>query len=268
VPEHPTGPTDIYQPVVAGLLLLAALAGYLACAVAVRRHGRWPVHRDVLWCAGLGAVAAALIGPLAEVAHRDFVAHMVGHLLLGMLAPLLLVLAAPVTLALRVLPVARGRRLARLLASKPLQVLTHPVPAAALNLAGLWLLYTTDLYQAMSHQAGLHAAAHFHMLAAGYLFTFAMVGIDPSPHRPGHPTRTVVLVLYLAAHAVLAKHLYGYPAAGVTGQQAASGAMLMYYGGDAIDLAVIIVFCRQWFISSRPRHARRIDLADADAAPG
>jgi putative membrane protein len=238
-----------------GLFLLTALAGYLACAVVVHRHRRWPTYRVALWCAGLAAIAAALVGPLAEAAHRDFVAHVAGHLLLGMLAPLLLVLSAPVTLALRVLPVARARRLARLLASSPVRFLTHPVPAAALNLAGLWLFYTTGLYQAAAHDLGLHAVAHLHMLAAGYLFTVATIGVDPSPHRPGHLARAVVLVLFLAAHAILAKHLYAHPPAGVTSGQAASGAMLMYYGGDAIDLAVIVVFCRQWFITCRPRPA-------------
>jgi putative membrane protein len=253
VPDHRTGATDSYQPLVAGLFLLVALAGYLAGAVAVRRHGRWPAYRGALWCAGLGAIAAALIGPLAEAAHRDFVAHVVGHLLLGMLAPLLLVLAAPVTLALRVLPVAWARRLARLLAGRPVRVLTHPVPAAALNLVGLWLLYTTGLYQATARHPGLHAAMYAHMLAAGYLFTFAVVGVDPAPHRAGHLPRSVVLVLFLAAHAILAKHLYGHPPAGVTNGQAASAAMLMYYGGDVIDLAVITVLCRQWFIAGRPR---------------
>jgi putative membrane protein len=32
--------------------------------------------------------------------------------------------------------------------------------------------------------------------------------------------------------------------------------MLMYYGGDLIDAALITVFCWQWFTASRPRPAR------------
>jgi putative membrane protein len=152
--------------------------------------------------------------------------------------------------------VRQARRLSWLLARWPIRVLTHPVTAAALNLGGLWALYTTGLYQAMSHQPGLHAAVHTHMLAAGYLFTFAIVGVDPSPHRSGYASRTVVLVVFLAAHAILAKQVYAHPPAGVPNAQAASGAMLMYYGGDLIDAALITVFCWQWFTASRPRPAR------------
>jgi putative membrane protein len=249
VPEHPGGALLI------AVILLGALAGYLACGLRARRRGSWPAYRDALWCAGIVVAAVTLTGPLAEAAHHEFVAHMAGHLLLGMLAPLLLVLAAPVTLALRALPARPARRLSWLLTRRPIRVLTHPVTAAALNLGGLWLLYTAGLYQATVQHAGLHAAVHVHMLAAGYLFTFAIVGVDPSPHRPGYLTRAVVLVLFLAAHAVLAKQVYGHAPAGVPNAQAASGAVLMYYGGDLIDVALITVFCWQWFTACRPNRA-------------
>jgi hypothetical protein len=29
--------------------------------------------------------------------------------------------------------------------------------------------------------------------------------------------------------------------------------MLMYYGGDLIDLALIVLLCRQWYAATRPR---------------
>ena len=51
------------------------------------------------------------MGPVATAAHSTFAAHMAGHLLRGMAAPLVLVLGAPVTLALRALPVAEARTL-------------------------------------------------------------------------------------------------------------------------------------------------------------
>ena len=73
----------------------------------------------MLWLLGHVAAPAAASGPLAEAADTGFVAHMVTHLLLGMLAPLLLVLAAPVTLLLRTLPLAAARRVSRVLTSRP-----------------------------------------------------------------------------------------------------------------------------------------------------
>ncbi|MEU4221573.1 cytochrome c oxidase assembly protein [Actinoplanes sp. NPDC026623] len=240
------------------VVLLTAALGYLAGAVVIRRRGGWwPAERTASWIAGLVAAAAALIGPLADAAHHDFTAHMAGHLLLGMTAPLLLVLAAPVTLALRALPVARARTLSHVLASRPARVLTHPLTAAALNGGGLWALYTTGLYGAMRDHAWIHMAVHFHVLAAGYLFTAAVIGVDPAPHRPGRRTRIAALIAFLAAHAILAKHLYGHPWTGVLPADARTGAELMYYGGDLTDLALIYLFCRQWFQAADPARRNR-----------
>jgi putative membrane protein len=140
------------------------------------------------------------------------------------------------------------------------RVLTHPVTAAVLNAGGLWVLYTTRLYQQMNEHSWLHVLVHAHILAAGFLFTAAIIGVDPAPHRPGARTRAVVLVAFLAAHDILAKHLYAYPPMGVSAAQAHTGAQLMYYGGDLLDLALITIFCWQWYSTNRPDrsiHANR-----------
>ncbi|WP_229070185.1 cytochrome c oxidase assembly protein [Actinoplanes sp. DH11] len=244
-------------PLFTAALLVAAVA-YLAGAGAVRRRGGWwPPERTACWLAGLVAAGAALVGPLAAAAHHDFTAHMAGHLLLGMAAPMLLVLAAPVTLALRALPTGSARALSRLLGSGPVRVVTHPVAAAVLNGGGLWLLYTTDLYRAMGEHPWVHVAVHAHILAAGYVFTAAVIGVDPAPHRPNRWIRAAALVAFLAAHAILAKHLYGYPPAGVPDGAGRTGAELMYYGGDLVDLVLIVIFCRQWYQATDPRRRER-----------
>jgi putative membrane protein len=238
-------------------VLLCLAGGYLAAAATVnRRDGAWPAWRTASWCAGLACAAAAVTGPLATAGHHHFTAHMAGHLLLGMAAPLLLVVAAPVTLALRALPTRHARTLSHLLNSGPARVLTHPVTAAALNAGGLWVLYTTSLYQQMAHHAGWQLLVHAHVLAAGYLFTAAIIGVDPAPHRPGRPIRAAVLVAFLAAHGILAKHLYAHPPPGVPQAQAQAGGQLMYYGGDALDVVLIAIFCWQWYAATDPRTGR------------
>ncbi|GAB7045351.1 cytochrome c oxidase assembly protein [Catenuloplanes indicus] len=239
-------------------VLLGTALLYLLGVVAVRRRGGWwPAGRAACWAAGHVAAAAALLGPPAHAAHHDFTAQMTGHLLLGMITPLLLVLAAPVTLALRALPVARARTLSHLLASRPVRTLTHPVTAALLNGGGLGALYLTGLHRAMGEHAGVNVAVHAHVVLAGYLFTAAIAGVDPAPHRPGPRVRAAALIAFLAAHAILAKHLYGHPPAGVLPADARAGAQLMYYGGDAVDLALIVVFCRQWYRAADPRRRDR-----------
>lgn len=260
------------------LLLTVVAIGYGTTALRLRRHGRWPARRPLLFYGGLTLVAISVTGPLADQGHRDFPAHMSGHLLLAMLAPILLALSAPMTLILRALPVSGARRLVSLLKSRPVRALTHPATTAVLNIGGLWLLYTTRLYGLMHEHAWLGVAVHLHLLLAGYLFTASIIGIDPAPHRPSWLVRAVVLVLALGAHAVLAKFLYAHPPSGVSIREAETGSQLMYYGGDLVDLLLIVVFCQQWFQAARPRptgpvrhsgpfsagQSARTFLADAD----
>jgi putative membrane protein len=245
--------TERIADLLAGAMLVVAVAGYLAAAGTARRAGRWPAYRGVFWCTGLGVLAVALLGPLAEAADRDFTTHVAQHLLLGMLAPLLLVLAAPLTLALRTLPRRYARRLSRLGRSRPVRFLSHSVTAGALGAGGLWLFYTTRLYPAVHDDPVAHLAAHAHFLLAGYLFTFAIAGVDPAPHQAGYGGRAIMLVGYLAVHGILAKYLYSHPPPGVPLGQGQRGAILMYYGGDAVDLGLTVAFCRQWLAATRPR---------------
>ncbi|EPE61667.1 putative membrane protein [Exiguobacterium sp. S17] len=88
---------------------------------------------------------------------------MIGHLLLGMLAPLCLALSAPMTLLLRTLDVHVARRVTRVLKSRPLQFFTNPVTASILNIGGLYLLYMTDLYSLMHQSILLYVLIHLHV---------------------------------------------------------------------------------------------------------
>jgi putative membrane protein len=169
-----------------------------------------------------------------------------------MLAPLLLVLGAPVTLLLRSLHTETAKRVVRLLGSPPLRIIAHPVTALSLNTGGLWLLYTTDLHTAMHDPGVVPFLISFHMLAAGYLFTAAIIGLDPVRHRASWMTRALVLIAAMAGHGILAKWLYAHPPAGVPIEQGETGARLMYYGGDAVDLLLVIIFCAKWYHATRP----------------
>lgn len=245
-----TGMTDLLLSLLFILLIVTYIA---AAALSSRRYKSWPVYRTVLWMGGVLSAALAIVGPIAERAHTDFVAHMAGHLLLGMLGPLLMVLSAPMTLLLRTLPVTIARRVSRVLKSPPLRVLTDPVITTILNVGGLWVLYTTNLYAAMHENIFLYAFIHLHVFLAGYFFTASIIYIDPAPHRLSFVYRSVVLIIALAGHSILSKYIYAYPPAGVPASQAESGGMLMYYGGDAVDLVLIFVLCLHWYKAARPR---------------
>jgi cytochrome c oxidase assembly factor CtaG/putative copper export protein len=185
-------------------LALVAFAGLLY-AVGLRslhRRGvRWPVGRTMCWYAGLLVILWATAGGLGVYSHVLFSAHMVSHMLLSMVAPIGLVLAAPVTLALRTLPGARvpdelGPRqlLLAVLHSWPVRLLTQPLVALALWVGSLYGLYFTPLFTTMMSTHLGHVAMQLHFLTVGSLFFWVLIGVDPNPAR-WHPLARMGLLL-------------------------------------------------------------------------
>ena len=247
------------------LLIVAGLLGAYFFAAYVQRRGgrRWSGWRIAAFVAGAGLLAVAAAPPLVRFAHADLRGHMLQHLLIGMLAPLGLVLAAPVTLALRTLSVPAARRITGLLRRRPLRVLSHPVTALVLNIGGMYLLYLTPLYAATLGSPALHHLVHLHFLAAGYLFTWAILaGPDPAPHPPRMRTRLGVLFVSMAAHATLGKLMYGYLWPRGTFHRAdeiRAAAQLMYYGGDLAEVLLAVALFAMWYQrrGAHYRHATR-----------
>ncbi|ERJ19822.1 putative conserved integral membrane protein, partial [Salinisphaera shabanensis E1L3A] len=205
----------------------------------------------------LGAALAlvALSPPLMHYGHASIEGHMIQHLMLGMYAPIGLVMAAPVTLALRTLPQRPARALVRWLASAPVRLLAHPITAAVLDIGAMFLLYLTPLYGLMHDTSWLGAVLHLHFLLAGCLFVWAIVGPDPAPHRPGPRLRLLVFFFAMALHGALSKYMYlhGYPLeSGAALEQRRFAAELMYYGGDLAGLAMAGVFFAARYKARRP----------------
>lgn len=241
--------TSWWVPALVGGVLVA---GYL---LGLRRRPAslppWPTGRTVAWTTGALLVALALSPPLRELAHHDPRAHMAQHLLLGMYAPVGLVLGAPVTLFLGSASRRAQLSLASVLRSRPVHVLSHPVLAALLSVGGLFVLYLTPLYARSLVRQDVHWLLLAHLLLAGYLYTWAIAGPDPAPRRPGIVTRTVVLVAAAGAHAFLAKLLYARASDGwaVHGDASTSAAAAwwMYYGGDVAELLLAGMLFGWWY---------------------
>ena len=168
------------------VILAFGVALYAAGVRKLRRRGdRWPVGRTVAWGAGWLVFAYATVGGVGLYSHVLFSAHMVAHMLVSMLAPVLLVAGAPATLALRALPGPRvkGERSPRqlLLAalhSRVARVLTHPVVAFAIFVGSIYALYFSSLFPwLMSGHLG-HTLMQVHFLLAG-------LPVLLRPHRRG-----------------------------------------------------------------------------------
>ena len=66
---------------------------------------------------------------------------------------------------------------------------------------------------------------------------------------------------FLALHSILGKVIYAHPPQGVADEQAQLGAQVMYYGGDYIDLVLIVLFCLDWYRRGGREHARSSSAA-------
>jgi putative membrane protein len=237
-----------------------AVAGVVGLAVAYLllpqgRTGGADRWRAAAFVTGCALLAVALLPPIAPFAHEDFRGHMLQHLLLGMYAPLALVLGAPITRLLRALPVQRARTLTGVMRSRPMGVLAHPISALTLSTGSLAVLYFTPLYDATTTRPALHWLLHAHFVLSGCLFAWVIAGPDPAPSRPAVKARLVVLGAAIALHAVIAQLMYGgflidvhAPIAEVRG-----GAEIMYYGGDIAELLLAAALVATWHPDRRTR---------------
>lgn len=261
-------------------IVLAAL--YVAAVLRLRRRGdHWPPGRTLAWLLGCLALLFVTSSGVGRYMPAMFSMHMVAHMGLSMLVPILLVLGGPVSLALRALPAAGrdnppGMRewLLAALHSRLSRFLTNPVVATFLFVAGFYGLYLSSLFDAaVSSHAG-HLAMNVHFLLSGYLFYWIVIGVDPTP-RPIPPLAKVAVVFAsLPLHAFFGVVLMGtrtvlgaayYRSLGLSwhtdllGDQRLGGG-IAWAAGEVPLVIVMIALLVQW-ARSDARTARRLDRA-------
>ncbi|CAB4674366.1 unannotated protein [freshwater metagenome] len=269
-----------------GILILITALYIRGVVILAKRGDKWPVGRTISFALAVASADFATSGGLGAYAHFAFSYHMVAHMILGMVAPIGFVLSAPITLALRTLPIGRtpderGIRgvLIALLHSKYFQVVSNPVVALAIFDGSLFLLYMTPIFgDLMTSHAG-HLFMNIHFLLAGALFFHVIVGIDPSPKRTPYIVRIIVLFAAMSIHAFFSialmsatTHLDGgyfqsleRPwATDLLADQNAGGAIGWAMGEIPILIALVATFI-QWVREDR-KETRRIDRAEDRAA--
>jgi cytochrome c oxidase assembly factor CtaG len=253
------------------LLLLPVLIAAVLYLVGVRRlaeRGRpWPRRRTGCFIGGLAVIVIATESGLAAYDRVLFSLHVVQHLLLGMVAPLLLVLGAPVTLTLQAAGRSTQTRLLRLLHSRAFGAVTHPVVAWLLFGGTMIALYFSGLYELSLRNQWVHAAMHLHFVVVGFLFLTYVVGIDPVVRALGYGARLLFVLVVLPFHAFLGVALLGSDrvlAAGwyhhVVRHWGASllsdqrtGAGVLWAFGELFGLATAVIVLTQWM-----RHEERV----------
>lgn len=266
VPHEPTMATLVegwHFPVEVWLpIILAALVYWLAYRRVARRHPDNPVPRWRLWSwmAGLGALVLALSSPIEAYDTTLFSAHMIQHLLLTMVAAPLLVLAAPITLLLRVSSSqVRHRWILPVLHSRVVRVVSHPIVAWSLFAAVMWFSHFSPLFDAALEDEGLHYLEHLIYIGSAMLFWWPVVGADPSPHRMTWPGRILYLALGMPLSSFLGLVIFSTPTilydhyatlerdwgwTPLEDQQWAGG--IMWAGGDLVFVIALITAVAAW----------------------
>ena len=190
---------------------LVAAALYVIGFLRIRKAGiHWPVMRLVSWLGGISVVIWCTNAGIATYAQVSVGLHMTQHMVLTMLGPILLVLGAPATLALRALkPSTTGERgprewLVWFLHSPITRVLTNPFYVFIVYVIGLYGLYMTPLFGWLMGSHVGHVVMQAHFIISGYLFYWVLIGIDPRPRPLPYWGRLLLLLLALAVHGFFA----------------------------------------------------------------
>lgn len=197
--------TEWRWDVLLGFACAAALVVYARWVWRLRRRGdTWPPLRTASWAVGTILLFWVTNGGPAVYSSVIFSAHMLQHMLLAMIIPIFLVCGAPMTLALRGLDIrkdsTRGPRewLLVIIHSRFGRFFAHPTVAAVNFAASMIVFYYTPAFEyALSTHIG-HIIMTVHFVLAGYLFTNALIGIDPGPSRPPHAQRLLLLLAIMA----------------------------------------------------------------------
>jgi putative copper resistance protein D len=278
--------TYVPDAAIMGLLIFITALYIRGVVILAKRGDKWPIGRTIAFAFAIAATDFATSGGLGAYARFSFSYHMVSHMILGMVAPIGFVLSAPITLALRTLPIGRtpderGIRgiLITLLHSKYFQVISNPIVALAIFDGSLFALYMTPLFGDLMQSHFGHLFMSLHFLLAGTLFFHVIVGIDPSPKRVPYIVRIIILFAAMSIHAFFSIALMstttlldgGYFASldrpwstDLLADQKAGGAVGWAMGEIPILIALVATFI-QWTRDDK-KETRRIDRAEDRAA--
>ncbi|MFN2517949.1 MAG: cytochrome c oxidase assembly protein [Jatrophihabitantaceae bacterium] len=250
---------------VALAVLVLAAAWYLTgVALVPARHPglRWPLERTIAFMAGLAVCGFATSGSIAVYDQVLFTAHMIGHLALVMLAPVLLMCGRPVTLALTASAEPRRSRIERVVRGRVLSLLTAPPVALASYTVVIVGSHLTGLMDTIMRTTWAGQVEHLVYVLAGCQFFSLIVGDEPIRWRLASPARWLLLAVAMAVDTFTGVVLLQgtRPVAMVTSPGLRVGALsdthtggaIMWFGGDGIMAVVMIVLVVGWLRRGEP----------------
>lgn len=259
-------------PAVALLVLAAVLYGWGMLRV-YRRHPThpWPWARATAFLAGLAVIGVALCSAVGGYESALFWVHMIQHLLLIMVAPVLLVVGRPLMLAMHASRNPWHGRLKRLLRSRPVTVLTCPLVAVPLYAAAVVGTHLTGFMNAVVAGGAARTGEHLAYLVVGYLYLLPGFGREPVRWRLSALTKVVVILLVMPIDTFTGVALLmtrRAPWSGYADQHRGWGpppltdvhwgGAVMWIGGDVIMMALIVATLVPWLAAGDRRRGGRL----------
>lgn len=247
------------------LSLAAATAVYLACWWRRADH----LGRVVWWCAGVGAIVVAALGPVPRLAERSFTGHMVQHLLILCVAAPALVLARPLLVVGARVRWPRLQRNSRWRAVSAAAPIVGPLAAVII----LYVIHLTPVYEQAMRSAVVHEIEHAGFLLAGCALWGAVLAarLRRAPWRIattfGATAATALLGMILTTGSAPISATY----VARSGLDSALddqrlGASLMWVGGMALTLPLLMVAVWRWASAEQRAVERSESLAAGSVA--
>lgn len=247
-------------PAAVVLCVLAALAYLWRAYRTVPRAGhRWSAWRTAAFLSGLAVLLLCLQSFIGVYSHSSFSVHMVLHLLLIMVVPVLIILGQPIAL-LAVGDDRTARVTDRVLDSRTARLLTFPGAGFAIYAAVLVGTHLTNFMQEMLQNPWLHDLEVVLYLVGGYLFFLPLLGHEPLKRSWSYPLRVFLLLMGMTIDTIVGVMLMmvnhppfpGYAVLNPTWGPAQllsdirTGGAIMWVIGDMLMLAVTVMVAREW----------------------
>mgnify|MGYP003373832610 CR=1 FL=1 len=260
-------------------LCLTALGLYAWGIVRVlRAGGTWPPGRAIAWTLGWGLMLYLAVSGLWEYSTAVFSWHMLVHMTVNMLIPILCVLGGPGTLIAQASRPAQpdtlpGPRewLADLGGSRLLRWVLSPGVLWLVYIGSLFAVYFTPVFAWLMRYHWAHQLMLLHFMAAGYLFFGLVIGVDKNLWPMPHIVRFALIMSVMPFHALFAVGLMSaqsvlgtpfYQNLGVSwvgdllADQNTAG-QITWFTGEIPMFVAVIAFALQWW---------RADHSEAEAA--
>ena len=262
------------------VIAVAAVTVYLLAVRRLRMRGdAWPLGRTVAWVAGWVVIFLATSSGVGKYSAASFSLHMIVHMSLNMLGPLLLVLGGVVTLLLRATkPAGRGRPagphewLTAVLHWPVLRVIYNPLLVFVFFIGSYYGLYLTGLFGEAMRFHWAHQFMNLHFIIIGYLFYGIVVGVDRPPRPLPHlgklgfvlaamPFHAFFGVIVMTSTEVIAKNFYEYLSlpwhTDLLADQYVGGG-IAWAAGEPPLILVVVALAIQWSRADS-REAKRKD---------